>query len=45
MNEILPHLGRETTVRAAPAVGDQDEHPIDSTALDNDLYELPKAAE
>ncbi len=45
MNEILPHLGRETTVRVAPAASDQDEHPIDSTALDNGLYELPKAAE
>jgi hypothetical protein len=44
MNEILPHLGRETTLRAAMTRGDA-ERPLDSTALDNSVYELPKAAE
>jgi glycine cleavage system regulatory protein len=44
MNEILPHLGRETVF----AVKNRDvpsELPLDSTALDNSVYELPKAAE
>ena len=44
MNEILPQLGRETVLTVqAPARGDTA--PLDSTALDNSLYELPKAAE
>jgi chromosome segregation ATPase len=44
MNEILPHLGRERQVRTAPAKWD-DETPLDSTAIDNGVYELSKAAE
>ncbi|MEH6644238.1 DNA repair protein [Sulfitobacter sp.] len=44
MNEILPQLGRETTLQIA-AVEPDDEAPLDSTALDNSVYELPKAAE
>ena len=44
MNEILPHLGRETTLRVADVNRDA-EKPLDSTALDNSVYELPKAAE
>ncbi|MEQ6203710.1 DNA repair protein [Sulfitobacter sp. HNIBRBA2951] len=46
MNEILPQLGRETVlqVQAAEQTGDE-ETPLDSTALDNSVYELPKAAE
>jgi len=43
MNEILPQLGRETVLHfeAAPRAAAQ----LDSTALDNSVYELPKAAE
>lgn len=44
MNEILPQLGRETTVHFEPEVP-REALEIDSTALDNSLYELPKAAE
>jgi hypothetical protein len=44
MNEILPHLGRETKLRVAGDTADSDT-PFDSTALDNSVYELPKAAE
>ena len=44
MNEILPQLGRETTVHFEPQVP-REALGIDSTALDNSLYELPKAAE
>ncbi|MEP2920241.1 MAG: DNA repair protein [Sulfitobacter sp.] len=43
MNEILPQLGRETVLHV-PAPSTEDA-PLDSTALDNSLYELPKAAE
>lgn len=42
MNEILPQLGRETIIQVqAP----REERPLDSTAVDNSVYELPKAAE
>jgi len=44
MNEIFPHLGRETTVNFDPEVPPENLR-LDSTALDNSLYELPKAAE
>lgn len=43
MNEILPQLGRETILKVNAPVGDDE--PLDSTALDNSVYELPKAAE
>ncbi|WP_299558081.1 DNA repair protein [uncultured Sulfitobacter sp.] len=42
MNEILPQLGRETPLRIEP---EGDAEPLDPTALDNGVYELPKAAE
>jgi len=42
MNEILPQLGRETILRERKPTEDA---PLDSTALDNSVYELPKAAE
>ena len=45
MNEILPHLGRETTLRVTSPDARGTAAPLDSTALDNSLYELPKAAE
>lgn len=41
MNEILPQLGRETFLHARPP----EEAPLNSTALDNSVYEMPKAAE
>lgn len=44
MSEILPQLGRETVLRVEAPVRDE-ETPLDSTALDNSVYELPKAAE
>jgi len=44
MNEILPHLGSEKKLRKMQTAWD-DDSPLDSTALDNSLYELPKAAE
>ncbi|MGB5864111.1 MAG: DNA repair protein [Sulfitobacter sp.] len=44
MNEILPQLGRETVLRAA-STAVREHEPLDSTALDNSVYELPKAAE
>jgi chromosome segregation ATPase len=44
MSEILPQLGRETVLRVEAPVRDE-EKPLDSTALDNSVYELPKAAE
>ena len=44
MSEILPQLGRETTVQVS-AIEEDDKTPLDSTALDNSVYELPKAAE
>jgi hypothetical protein len=44
MGEILPQLGRETMLRVE-AHSNQEEAPLDSTALDNSVYELPKAAE
>jgi len=45
MGEILPQLGRES-IFEAPTLRDGDAHDaLDSTALDNSLYELPKAAE
>lgn len=43
MNEILPQLGRETVINVQAPEGEVA--PLDSTALDNSLYELPKAAE
>ncbi len=43
MSEILPQLGREQVLRADTVSGDGA--PLDSTALDNSVYELPKAAE
>lgn len=44
MSEVLPQLGRETMLRVeAPRA--QEDAPLDSTALDNGVYELPKAAE
>ena len=45
MSEILPQLGRETVLRVHGSDAKDDEHPLDSTALDNSVYELPKAAE
>lgn len=42
MNEILPQLGRETIVQVQAR---SEERPLDSTAVDNSVYELPKAAE
>ncbi len=42
MNEILPQLGRETTLRPD---AETEAKPLDPTALDNGVYELPKAAE
>lgn len=44
MNEILPQLGRETIVQVTLPTPEEDA-PLDSTALDNSVYELPKAAE
>ncbi len=44
MNEILPQLGHETVLRSGRATR-TEEAPLDSTALDNSVYELPKAAE
>lgn len=44
MNEILPQLGRETVLQFEPAVPSEDLQ-LDSTTLDNSVYELPKAAE
>jgi len=44
MSEILPQLGRETTLQVS-AIEEDDKTPLDSTALDNSVYELPKAAE
>lgn len=44
MGEILPQLGRETILQVQAPVDDEDA-PLDSTALDNSVYELPKAAE
>lgn len=44
MNEIMPQLGRETILPmglSAPGTPP----PLDNNALDNSLYELPKAAE
>jgi hypothetical protein len=40
MYEILPQLGRESVLKTALA-----ERRLDPTALDNGVYELPKAAE
>ncbi|MEQ6248305.1 DNA repair protein [Sulfitobacter sp. HNIBRBA3233] len=46
MNEIMPQLGRETTVALAPdAPSDNRADTLDPTMLDNSVYELPKAAE
>jgi len=45
MNEILPHLGRESTLRVASSRADEDRPRLDSTAVDNSVYERPKAAE
>ena len=42
MDEILPQLGRETTIRLNAKT---EAEPLDPTALDNSVYELPKAAE
>ena len=42
MGEILPQLGRETVLQIHSP---EEETPLDSTALDNSVYELPKAAE
>ena len=44
MSEILPQLGRETVLRVEETTM-IEEAPLDSTALDNSVYELPKAAE
>lgn len=44
MSEVLPQLGRETVLRVETRV-EADGAPLDSTALDNSVYELPKAAE
>lgn len=41
MDEVLPELGREMSL-AKPA---EVRKPFDSTAIDNSIYELPKAAE
>jgi hypothetical protein len=45
MNEIMPQLGRETVVHVREVEQIEEETPLDSTALDNSVYELPKAAE
>jgi len=45
MSEILPQLGRETVLQVNAPAQEDDETPLDSTALDNSVYELPKAAE
>ncbi|MCX7566210.1 DNA repair protein [Sulfitobacter sp. F26169L] len=45
MNEIMPQLGRETVLPVEGPAAQEDEAPLDSTALDNSVYELPKAAE
>ena len=44
MGEILPQLGRESILKTPALLSDEDA-PLDSTAVDNSVYELPKAAE
>ncbi len=44
MAEILPQLGREAILENDPT-SEETSAPIDSIALDNSVYELPKAAE
>lgn len=44
MSEVLPQLGREAMLRVE-SLAEEQSAPFDSTALDNSLYEIPKAAE
>lgn len=45
MDEILPQLGRERVIETQSVGPRQIKRSLDPTALDNTVYEIPKAAE